>query len=218
MLNSILDWSEVWAPLIPLYIFIFKRPKDNFLGIIAGYLLTAICINAVIDVSWLYNSRMPLILKNNNFLYNINSLCRIIFFTLLFRNPIKIFPKKYFDIFLFAYLLFYFFYLRYDDNFFTLNSLLHSTESICLLVFSIIYFIRLINSDKILLAFDPYLLIVSGLSIYESVNFFVFLFYQYLSANSKNFAHYLWDVHNVIFIIFCLLIAKAFYGRFKTTT
>jgi len=218
MLTTILNWSEVWAPLIPLYVFIFKRPKDKFLEIVAGYLLTALCINAVIDVSWIFNSSMPALLKNNNFLYNINSICRIIFFTFLFRNAIKLFKKKYLNFFLIAYLVFFSFYFVYNKNFNTLNSLLHSTESLSLLIFSIIYFIRLINSDKVFLAFDPYLLIIAGLAIYESVNFFVFLFYQYLLIHNPKFAHYLWNVPNIIFIIFCLLISKAFYGRFNFKT
>ena len=215
MLQHILNWSEVWAPLIPLYIFIFKRPKESYLEIVAGYLLTALCINAVSDVSWIFRLCMPLELQNNNFLYNTNSICRTIFFVMFFKTAVDVFKKIYFNIFLIIYIVFFLFFFIIEKKFNTLSSPLHSTESVVLIICSITYFRKLINSDELFLAFDPNLLIISGLAIYESVNFFVFLFYEYLTVHNKTFAQYLWNVPNVIFIVFCLLIAKAFYGRFK---
>jgi hypothetical protein len=158
---------------------------------------------------------MPSFLVYNAFLYNINSFGRIIFFILFFSNLTTLLSKKIAFFFLIIYIGFFTLYFIINKNFGTLNSLLLSTESLVLLVLSMIYLISLIHSDEIYLYFDPYLLIVAGLAIYESVNFFVFLFYDYLSHYDEKFAHYIWDVHNAIFIVFCLLIARAFLGRFK---
>ncbi len=218
MFNLIFNWSEVWAPLLPLYVFILKRPKEKYFEIISAYLLTALFINGIIDVSWLFNSCMPSILKNNNFLYNINSICRVFVFVLFFKNAIKLNLKKCVHFFLFLYVFWFVFYFIFLGDFFSLSSFLHSIESISLLILCIIYFIQLIKSEEIFLTFDPYFIIVSGLAIYESVNFFIFLFFNYLmNHNRERFVSDLWEVPNIIFFVFCLFITRAFYGRFKYT-
>lgn len=218
MLINILKWSEVWAPLIPLYVFVLKKSSNKKLEILAVYLLTALCVNTMADVSWIYKTCMPVQLQNNNFLYNISSILRTIVFVLFFRNSIKLFPKRNFDFFLLTYLIFFSAYFLIEKNFRTLNSLLHTVESLALIICSITYFIKLIRSEEVFLKFDPYIIIVSGLALYESVNFFVFLFYQYLLGITDKFWNYIWYVPDIMFVIFCIMIAKAFYGLSKTKT
>jgi hypothetical protein len=210
----ILDWMEVWAPLIPLYVFIIKRPNEKYLKIIAVYLLTSFCINSIIDVSWRFNKCMPQGLQNNNFLYNIISVCRVFFFVFFFMKTTSILSKKVYTLFLVLYILLFSSYFIFVADFFMLSSLLHSVEALGLLALCILYFIKLIKSDEVFFGFDPYLIIISGLAIYESVNFFVFLFYSYLmNNNGEDFARVLWRVPNIIFFVFCLFIARAFYER-----
>ena len=214
MLTVILNWMEVWAPLIPLYVFIIKRPNEKHLEIIAAYLLTSLCINLIIDVSWIFNNCMPPGLKNNNFLYNTISVCRVFFFVLFFMKTTSLLSKKVYNVFLGLYVLLFANYFTFSADFFTLSSMLHSVEALGLLTLCILYFIKLIKSDEVFFVFDPYLIIISGLAIYESVNFFVFLFYSYLMENSgQDFAKVLWRVPNIIFFVFCLFITTAFYER-----
>lgn len=211
----ILKWSEVWSTLIPLYIFIIKRSDDKSLNIIAVYLLTALCLNTAADVSWIFKPCIPLEWQNNNFIYNISSILRMLVFIFFFRNIVRLFPKKYFDIFLLLYILFFTSYFIIEKNFRTLNSLLHTIEGLTLIVCSIIFLIRLIRSNRIFVRFDPYILIVSGLVLYESVNFFVFLFYQYLLNITDPLLDNIWYVADIMFVIFCVFIAVAFYGQSK---
>jgi hypothetical protein len=214
---NILKWSEVWATLIPLYIYLFARVEEKSLKIIAFYLLTALCLNTIADVSWIFKSCMPQRLQNNNYLYNISSIIRFFTFILFFKLATNIVLKKYFIFFLVFYSLFFLCYFILNKNFDTLNSLLHTTEAFTLLACSIVYLIELIKSDEVLFKYDPVLLIISGLAIYESVNFFVFLFYQYIIKSTNKFWDYIWYIHDIIFIVFCILIAKAFYGESKKT-
>jgi len=215
LMINILNWSEVWAPLIPLYIFILKKKDYSSFRIIAVYLLTALCINAMADVSWIFKQCMPVKLQNNNYLYNISSILRTVIFTLFFRNTINLFSKKLFNWFLIIYAIGFLIYFIINGNFWTLNSLLHTTESFTLLICSIAFFIKLINSEEIFLKFDPRLLIISGLALYESVNFFVFLFYQYIISSTDKLWDYIWYIPDTMYIVFCILIAKAFYGESK---
>jgi hypothetical protein len=53
--------------------------------------------------------------------------------------------------------------------------------------------------------------VVTGLSIYVVVNFFIFLFYVPMIKQNPFLTGRMWDIHNVAYIIFCTLIAKAFY-------
>lgn len=214
--KQIYNWIEVWSIVIPLLVLVIKKPKEKYLNIVVIYLIITLSINLLSDISWLYKKNMPLFLQDNNFLYNINSICRLFFFMLFFKNVIRFdISKSKFDYFLIAYIILCVLYFSFISNFFKLNSYLHTFESVSLLTVCIIYFIKLIKSDEIFLSFDPYLIIVAGLSIYESVNFFLFLFFDYLMDNDRIFAASLWKVHNAVFLVFCIFIARAFYGRLR---
>jgi hypothetical protein len=54
--------------------------------------------------------------------------------------------------------------------------------------------------------------IVSALTIYVTVNFFIFLFYSTLILDEKNrhWAENIWDVHNATFLLLCICITKTF--------
>ena len=65
----------------------------------------------------------------------------------------------------------------------------------------------------------PHFWIVTGLCVYVVVNFFVFLFYLPLLDVDFRLSVNMWNVHNIAFIIFCVFIAKGFYGttRYRYT-
>ena len=188
------------------------------MAIIAAYLLTALLLNTMADVSWRFRPCMPDFLKNNNYLYNLNSVCRIIFFSFFFQKAVELFSIRRLRIFLSIYVIAAGIYLSVSERFLTLSSPLHVCESFILLFFCITYLIKLIRAEQAFVAFDSYLLIISGLAIYESVNFFVYLFYQYLPDPESEFAHNIWYVPDVSFVIFCLFIARAFSTRGKLET
>jgi hypothetical protein len=50
---------------------------------------------------------------------------------------------------------------------------------------------------------------VMGLTLYTSVNFLIFLFYNYLIGAEKNYAIEVWNVHNLIYIVLMITIAVA---------
>ena len=53
--------------------------------------------------------------------------------------------------------------------------------------------------------------VVTGLSIYVVINFFVFLFYVPLLTENPDLADRMWSIHNLAYITMCIFIAKAFY-------
>lgn len=211
MLISILNWSEAWACLIPLYAYIFKRPGDRYLEIIAAYILTAFCINTIADVSWIFNNCMPHYFKNNNFLYNINSMLRTLVFLFFFKSVIYNRFEKLFSAFIIVYLAFSILsFVINKNNLIYLNSFLHAAEGFILLCLCISYFIGSLKSEDVTISYNSSFFIICGLALYESVSFFVFLFYEYNTSHNRKFDSAIWYVHDCIFIVFCVMIAIAF--------
>ncbi len=100
--------------------------------------------------------------------------------------------------------------MNFSSNIFTL-------EGIVLIIFCVLYFLKKLRSDEISSGFDTSLYIVIGLSIYEAVCFPVFLFYNTLINQNNDYAVNVWNVHNIAYIVFCLFIARSFYGVAQRT-
>jgi hypothetical protein len=54
--------------------------------------------------------------------------------------------------------------------------------------------------------------IVTGLTIYVSISFFIFLFQNMLVKQLQDTAVSIWKIHDIAYIILCIFIAKAFYA------
>lgn len=225
ILKEILDWSEVWALLIPLAFMLIYKNKVAYLKPVRIYLWIALCINIFIDIISNLKGRLGIqpddFLWNNNFLYNLGSVVRLVFFAwffILLQNRFmhrvkRILPFIFFGFVLINFIFFENFIPRGDNESF--SSRLLALEAAILLFYCLQYFIYIIVEDKtVKLGQQPGIWLVIGLSLYVAVNFFIFLFYATLSDNSsaekRNFAVQLWDVHNIVFILFCVFIAIQF--------
>lgn len=93
-------------------------------------------------------------------------------------------------------------------------------EAYLLLIYCMIYYLEALKDDQKNLFLETDFWVVTGLSIYVVVNFFVFLFYQPMIDVDVKLAINIWNVHNIAFIIFCLLITKAIYAssRYQFTS
>ena len=209
---SVLDWSEAWAALIPLVVLIFNYPKDKYLRPVVYYIIAAFILNVLCDMTPAFYNYMPFFLRNNNFLYNIHSVCRLFLF-IWFFNSIDIHKnivlQKIIAAGLAIIILSNFIFI---DSFFTISSKTFALESFVLLCYCIHYFFWKLQSDVTERFFDAPLIIITGLAVYEAVCFFIFLFYDVLMDKYRSFAVNIWNAHNVMYIIFCLFIARAFYG------
>lgn len=209
--TEIIDWSEAWATLIPLTVFIIKRPKQKYLKPVFIYLCVALLLNTFADVIWKFKPP-PFSNGDNNFIYNIHSLCRLflllLFFDGLHFKPFKI--KNAYILLIAAILILTNFTLFQSLKKFSNN--LFSFEAIILLTYSLSYLLYLIKSDDVNASFNPSLLIVTGIAVYEAVNFFIFLFHEALTTQDPNFSAAIWKVHDYIFIVVCLFFARAFHG------
>lgn len=218
ILMTILDWSEVWALIIPLSVFLFRRQQHPSLKPIIVYVWIGFLINAVIDVLMIINMYFTNDFISNNFLYNIHSLVRFACFSFYF---IRLQPGSFARVkktLAIASALFLLINFGFIENFFNYDSFsgnFLALEAYLLLVYCMLYYLTELKSDDDNLFHSPHFWIVTGLCIYVVINFFVFLFYLPMLNVDQDLAVRFWNVHNIAFIIFCLLIAKAFYGPFR---
>jgi len=216
--HTILDFSEVWALLIPLFVMLWKHNKTVYLKPIRTFIIIMLIINIGIVIISEFKAKLNVpegsFFWSNNFLYNFSSLVRLILFAWFFNSLQQRFMHRIKSIIPYGFLLFAAINFIFYEDFFYQNSFssrLLATEAALLLFYCLQYFIFIIlDENNMNLKNRPGIWIVTGLSIYVAVNFFIFLFYIYLSNTLVKFAEHIWDVHNFAFILLCILIAKQF--------
>jgi len=225
ILQEILDWSEVWAVLIPLTILLIYKPKQPWTMPVKWYLWFALIINLIGDIIWkqqrlgiyefLY-ARLPYLYNSdgsfeNIVLYNLHSIIRFLLFIWFFHYQGKIFRimNKFVPAISLLLILIDFIFIEDIRDF---NSVLMASEAALLLIYCLVYFFQMLKNEDSTIKKTPSFWVVTGLSIYVVINFPIFLFYQTLSIQADNFAIDIWGLHNISFIIFCLFIAKSFYA------
>jgi hypothetical protein len=213
-----LDWSEVWAPMIPLTVLLFRRQQPASLRPVVIYLWLGFLVNVVIDIIMAINVYLPGHDLSNNPFYNIHSIVRFACFSFYFiqlqKNSFTRL-KSWLTIATTGFLVINFIFF---ENFFnpdTLSGNLLAAEAYVLLVYCMLYYLSELKDDEDNLFNSPHFWVVTGLSIYVVINFFVFLFYIPMVDVNITLAVDIWNVHNIAFILFCLFITKAFYGPFR---
>ena len=215
LILKILDWSEVWALIIPISILLFRRNENQSLRPVVIYIWLAFLINCGIDAIMTINIYFKNDFLSNNFLYNTHSVVRFACFSYYF---IRLQPGSFVKIkriISIACLLFVVFNFILFENFLNYDSFsgnLLTAEAYLLMIFCMLYYLAELKSDRDDLLNSPHFWIVTGLSVYVVVNFFVFLFYLPMLYVDLDLAINIWYIHNIAFIIFCLFISKAFYG------
>ena len=148
---------------------------------------------------------------NNNILYNLQSVARMLLFSWFFSTQGKRF-KKITRILPFIYILSGIVYFSFYFSFLQISSYLLAMEAGFLLIYCLFYTYSFIKEDHLQFSVShPSSWIVGGLTVYTSVSFFIFLFYNYLMKYYKVYAINVWDIHNFLFIILCTFISISFY-------
>ena len=211
---SILNWSEVWALLIPLIALNARRNQPGYMKPVILYLFLALPLNLVCDILSDYNDAHRAQLISNNPLYNIHSIVRFAcfsyFFILLkqkFFKPTSYFiPAVYFVFIAINFIFIESFFYKYN-----ISGNLLSMEAFLLLIYCMLYYLSQLKSEIEGITTTKGFWVVTGLAIYVAANFFVFLFYVPMITENSALANNMWNVHNVAYILLCTFISKAFY-------
>ncbi len=213
-LQFILNWSEVWALLIPLAVLAFRPKQPAFGKPVIIYLWIALALNLAGDIIGDFKSHLPDWLQSNNILYNIHSLVRFVCFSIFFQLLGKTFRRRLDLAVNGAAIIFLVINFSIVENFANpehLSGNLLAAEAYVLLIYCMQYYLSKLRDESDAFNRSRDFWIVTGLSIYVVVNFFVFLFYVPSLNENPDLAVNMWNVHNVAYIVLCTFIAKAFY-------
>ncbi len=213
-LRRLFDWAEVWALLIPLIYLLFKRKQPRFLKPVIIYLFIALFINIAVDIIADYKKHFPAWLQSNNPIYNVHSVIRLVCFSYFFialKQPFFVRFKYVLPLVSLVVIIINFGFIENFGNPDHLSGNLLSAEAYLLLIYCMLYYLAKLSDETDDISTGPDFWIVTGLSIYVVVNFFVFLFYVPMIYQDGVLANDMWDIHNVAYILFCILITKAFY-------
>ncbi len=181
---------------------------------IKWYVIIAFIINLAATIIWKRNKlglTLPGWLDTNTFLYNFHAIVQLICFSLFFillrqrfMHRVKlVLPFLFIALALINFIFFEHFYSHVN-----LSSRLLATEAAVLLFYCLQYFIYIMIEERnIRFRRQPGIWVVTGLCFYVAVNFFIFLFYIYLSDENRDFAVDIWDLHNVMYIVLCIFLA-----------
>ncbi len=218
----LLDYSEVWALFIPLLALYKNRQQPKFLQPVILYIWIAFIIDVAIDIIMTRNDLKILPRISNNWLYNVHSMVRYVCFSYFFVSLDLVYYRKIlkalpiFSVFL---IVINFAFVPGEDllNFDKLSGNLFTIEAYFLLIGCMIYYLSRIKEDKAVLTSGKDFWVVTGISLYVVINFFVFLFYDaayhLMLKGGDDLVNYMWNFHNYAFIILCLFLAKAFYVK-----
>ncbi|MEN9684674.1 MAG: hypothetical protein RLZZ28_460 [Bacteroidota bacterium] len=214
-LYFLLDWSEVWALFLPLTVLFLTRKQPKTLTPVIVYLWVALVLNGLTDLIMVNYNNLPSPFNSNTYLYNIHSVLRFAFFSIFFIRLPQFHFKKLKLVLPLILLIFLLVNFSLFEPFFNTASLsgnLLAVEAFLLLVYCLQYYLSELRTDSETIMNGPDFWVVTGLSIYVVVIFFIFLFYYPMMKVNARLADNMWNVHNVAFIIFCIFLAKAFYG------
>lgn len=229
-LQEILDWSEVWALLIPLTVFLIYRPKAAWVRPIIFLLVISLVFGIALDLIWKRRTlgiewwfreylwwwwetdpKTGVVYLPNTIFYNLLSVSRLIFFTWFFSYLGYSF-KKINRFVPWAFLLFAIINFWFFQDIKDFSSRLLAVEAAILLFYCMLYFYKVNMDDTVASPFSiSPAWVVAGLALYTAVNFILFLFYNFLSIEYKHYAEEIWNVHNISYIVMNVFIAVALY-------
>ena len=214
----ILGWSEAWALVIPVTVLLYKKKQPAYLKPVVIYTWLALVLNVFQDTIANLKTALhfPHWLQTNNYVYNIHSIVRFACFSMFFiglHHPYFKTLKRIIPIFFYAFVIMNFVFFEAFFRFSPLSSRLLTTEAYLLLFYCILYYMYRLNYDTEQKIRQPHFWVVTGLCFYVAVGFFIFLFQNTLVKQLEHFAISIWRVHDIAYIIFCIMLAVAFAER-----
>jgi hypothetical protein len=210
--QGIRDWAEVWGLFLPLAVMLVHRHTGPSLRPVRYYVWIGLFVSLATTILYIYHYQLPRQLQNNNLIYNIHSTLRVILFSwfiLQFRFGRPAFIQKTIVAGYFAFIAVNFLFWTNPLHF---SSIHFIAEGIALLSLCILFFFRTIRDESdVDWIKHPAFLVCAGISLYEAINFFIFLFFETLAKENLDFLRAAWTLHNLIFVVLCVMLALGLY-------
>ena len=223
-IEDLINFMEVWSLFIPLIALYFNKKQPAYLQPVIIYLFLALYINFLGDIMYFQDElHFPNWFRTNTYLYHIHSIVRLLLFSILFirlKQPFLVNLKKTIPIVFIAFVIInfnfseHFFNYKYNDTYHYVDSKLSghllAVEAVLLLLYCLIYYLFRLQEDRTDVRKPAHFWVVTGLCIFVIPCIPVYLFYESLIKLDIRFTRYIWKVPNICYLIFCIMIAKAF--------
>lgn len=202
--------------LIPLAILIFYPTREKSMRPVIACIIASFFLMLVANVTVYFPESFPAWMRNNNPEYNLLSFLRAMLIGwFIIRQP-RLRVYRFTSILLATYvLLILVIYLFFEP----LNKLSHmalSAESFLLLLLCITYFLgTILDEDAEISIWNPEFLICAAFSLFESINYFIFLFFYALANENPMFGFQTMLLQKYSTIIVGILCAIALYLSYR---
>lgn len=216
------EWAEVWAFLIPLSVILFYRPKGKGIPALKAYVITGFILNLIAVGMVEFHSYIPRWMYiddfvNNNIVYNVHSLVRVLLLSSYILVSRRYRTTGFLKALLFVYLVFIAVNFFCWSSPFYLDTKLFAAESIVLLTGCFTYFFHSLHDESHTNWLKhPAFLVCTGISLYEIITFFIFLFFYPLILKNTSFFVVTMRIYALAFIGLCILLALALYQTTKS--
>lgn len=213
----LLNWSEVWPIAIALTIFLFYKQSEN-VSLIVWMLLISLVLHFAATFISRFTYQLPVYLKNNNILYNLIAIIKTTLTSLYLLQLKQLKQYKYLKPILYLFIAFTIINFIFFESIFSFSSIMILLECSILLVFTLTFFLDSIIDDEIPLPLKhPAYFICAAIGVFESLNFFTYLFLFHAYDTSIEFGRLIMTISSYAFILYGLVISLAFYlNREKT--
>lgn len=154
---------------------------------------------------------------NNLILFHLHTVVEVVMLSLLFQFLLKgAWLKTITWVFIIAFVLFAIIYPWYYDRFGEFNSLQRGVQGIAMIILCIVFLLQLISRlDVERLSDYPYFWLFSGLMIYFSGTFFLFLYSnKYFKLGNMDY----WFIHSLLNIFLNFIFAITLWKGRKWTS
>lgn len=219
MFKTIIVWSEVWSLLIPLAIILSGRMKKPVAKLLVIYVIAALLLNSFAMTITLFfkanqTHKLPYFLRSNHLIYNIHSVVRVLIFGWFIINSELLKKIKPLRLVLPVFILFVIINFSQWEDPLKLGTILSAVESTLLLTLCVVFFLYSITDDSETIWMDePIFLVCTGVCLYESVNFFIFLFFDMLWRKNPDFGKLTMFIFSFTYIVLCILLAIALHKK-----
>lgn len=203
----IIMYLSIFSPLLPLIVGLRKRTTLLWLYALAGFSFDIILI--IVRDYCTYKHITP---PNLSLAENIFLVLEFVLISLYYRN--KVFIKSQLFIVVMAVLISLYILSNVTKYYAVLNLVGGTIFDFSCIIYAVIGFYSLIKKREVIfLDKSPFFWVNVALLIYCTGNFLIFLFGAYFQEKDKHFLINLWVFHNVLNILFSVLIAISFLKR-----
>lgn len=213
IVKTILAWSEVWGILIPLTILILYKIKDRELKPVVLYIWVAAFLNIISRIiaelrKAKLHYHLPDFLQSNLLFYNLNSVGRVVLFTWFITNTKLLQRFRLLRLIIPVYIVLVLINFTFLEPVLTFSTKMYILEGILLLALCISFFLYSIKDESDIIWMDhPAFIVAAGVSLYEAISFFVFLFFDVISNHMENFGRTTMRIFSISYVILCILLA-----------